>query len=385
MRKIGILSAMMLVAMAFTLVVSAATASANPLMAENYPATLSGASVGLLNMETSIGSSSNCEGKLSGSAFVPSEAVNVSLPAESPCSGSGGPIKSNGCSLVLHLGAETSPGVFGGTFDIAAGCSGLSSEYLGCKYNFPPQSGASATFENTTWEGKNVTIVNLSGGEMEYTINSCGSGTHHDGRLWGSWRLSSSTLGTTYGIHVASQLGLFLGGEGSASRLEAERYPAGVIAKQTTVEKFVVAAGNAKCAQVNLRGLAEEPTSGVYFLPELNLCKAFGRVAAVQTNGCLYTAIIEESGPYAGGMWLGCPSGKQLEINAGFGFCVLSIPSQQIAASTFEAMGSGAGRNVVDQMNGEGLEYTQSSGCPAGAGTFHNGVFSGGTTLEAWG
>lgn len=384
MRRFRFIALGAMAAMAMTLVAGAAMASATPILAEQYPASLSGTTLTGLGMNFGIGSVSKCNGNLSGSATTPSATTSVSIPAEDKCEGATAPVKSNGCKFALHPGTETSPGHFGGTFDIAAGCSGLSTSYFGCPINFPPQSGMSATYENVTWEGKNATVVTLSGGGMEYTRtgSGCGPGTYHDGTLSGSWRLTSSTEGKPYGIDVATKSGFFLTGAGSSSEFEAEKYAVAITAKQTTVEKFEVAAGTAKCEQVNMRAYNEVSTSELLLEPEFVHCKAFGLATTVQTNGCLYLGTVVSSGPYSGVLKLFCPSGKSLEFNAGFGSCILSIPPQVIATSTYENTGTGAERKVVAQMKGEGLEYTQSLGCAEGTGTFHNGVFSGAQTFE---
>lgn len=384
MRRIGIASAAALGAMALTLVAIVATASANVVLSEKYPAVLSGTDTQGLNLQFSSGLVSKCLGGASGSASAPSSTVRVSLPTKEKC-GYGATVATNGCTFALHPGAGST---HEGTFDIASGCTGLSTEYFGCAVNYPPQSGLHATFENTTWEGKSAVLVYLNGGGAEYTTSGlgCTSGTHHDGVIFGGWRIASfSEVGEYFGMHVTDPSGAFLAGEGSGSQFKLETYPGALSGRQTTVEKFEVAAGIAKCEQVNLGSAVKGATSEVIFEPEFAGCRAFGIFpTTLQVNGCQYVATVSSSGPYAGGMALSCPSGKQLEFNAGYGTCILSIPSQPIATSTYEVTGSGAERRIVTQMKGTGLEYTQSVGCPEGSGTFKNGVFGGAETLEGW-
>ena len=389
MSKLKLVVLGALAATAVSLAAGAVTASANVVLAEKYPSTLAGAHQGALEMFTSWGTVGMCYGDLSGSASAPTDPLKASLPKETKCAS--GVLKSNSCSFVLHPGVETGSGQFPGTFDISTGCTGLTTELLGCKIKFPPQSGMSATFQNTTSEGKEAILVTLSGEGMEYTTeaSACSANTYHNGTLRGSWMLSSSTSGTHYGIHVANRTGLFLGGEGSPEgpnppRFELEKTPAAVIGKQTTLEQFEFAAGTTKCERVNLGGVASQSTNEVLFVPEFEGCKAFGLKATVQVNGCQLGAYVLKSSPYSGTLGLGCPSGKQLEINAGAGSCVVSIAPQAIAANTYEVVGSGAERKVVATMKGEGLEYTQTGvGCLE-TGTFHNGVFSGAETFEGW-
>jgi len=376
-------------ALALTMGVGAASASASGFMADEYPASLSGASTSFLAVNTNI-HNFNCETALSGTLSGPTKSAAVSMPSEIKCGSA--KVKTNGCTLNLKPGAETGEGVFSGTAEIAVGCSGIAfTNSLGCTANFPPQGGIAATFEKVGSGSTAGFNLSLSGSGLEYVTSGagCAPATYKNGTASGSWSVAAESKGKQTGVHVAHQIGFHMGGEQSEDpskqpRFKAENYPAGIVGEQTTQHLLKTgAAGTLSCNTVNLAGTLSAASPEALLSPEFKTCKLAGNKLKVRTNGCLYEFhVANVAGPYAGTLELSCSGWNQLEFEYNSGGCTVVLPEQTLAAVSYEDIGVGAERKVVAQLTGEGIDYGLSAGC-LNPGFYNDATLGGASTLEA--
>jgi hypothetical protein len=105
-------------------------------------------------------------------------------------------------------------------------------------------------------------------------------------------------------------------------------------------EQFVVttSAGSVKCSTFTLEGEVSGAGSQITsqhstLTPTYSGCQAFGLAATVQLNGCKYTItnkLVQHTTARTAYIDIaGCTAGLPIQVNAGFGSCILTAPQQQ--------------------------------------------------------
>jgi hypothetical protein len=340
---------------------------------------------------TSMGNQ-NCWGiDLTGTMEVPTE--NLSLSDDGECSL--GAWKMNGCKITFQPGQ--------GTFAIGPANCGPIVVGTTCQVSIGYQNGLKASYENWTpaeWEGtKKWVNVKAEVNNLKYTQTKCneGKGLQTNGVLTGTWQLKgygNASHTEPVNLRVGGANGLYIGG--SPAKLEAETYDAAIVSKQSTAFEFGISTGKIRC--LTLAGANQIAGSASSFsLKGLGYtsCAGFaGFTVKVTSNSCSYGFEVANSGPpYTGTQSLNCGE-KGLEaavMSGGEPRCIVSIPTQTLAAIGYENIGSGSSREVVANTSGEGKTYTVSY--PKGesvptcgkSGTYNNGTVAGAITLYSFG
>lgn len=190
MRSIKILALAAVAALAMTAFVGISSASAAQFQAEEYPATVTGATLESHHLTVNE-ASFNCEkAAFEGELPEASETLTVTPELEG-CTFlnvTGVPWQMNGCKYRFHAG---------GTMDITGCSNGLHLAAFGCDITIPPQNGlGSIKYENVGEEESAqeiVVVANISG--LKYTQQGgwCvgGEGTFSNGSYWGTWKVSA--------------------------------------------------------------------------------------------------------------------------------------------------------------------------------------------------
>jgi hypothetical protein len=303
-----------------------------------------------------------------------------------------GKIKTNGCQLTFHPGAEAE-GKFGGTFDIGpSGCGPISYQPAGCTLTIGSQNGLAATFANSG-EGSSATVdieIQISNPNYTQTGAGCGkTGTFENGYFKGVWHVTGfSPSGELIGIQVGP-IGLCLAGEKSEEKakqpqFEAEKYPVPLTGVQDAASKHVLQtnSGPLKWGSVAYAGTLASTASEVKVTPTYAECKQQGIAATVKANSCYYVLHISNAGPpYVGTYDVACSKvGDVIEIKTAA--CTTTVGSQTgLGGVAYTNAGTGSGRYVKVSYTTTGIKYTESGiGCSK-TGTFETGTYSGGTSL----
>src|SRR6476469_2559715 len=373
-------------ALVLALAVGAASASAGGFSAEKYPSTVEGtAGVSMIISTSNNNLTCSTNLGLTGSATGSPETLTTEFSSkEIPCAE--GTITTNGCTLILHPGSETSKDNFGGSFEFGPDCT-LSFTYFSCNTTISPQSGLGASYVNGGEGTSRSVSFSAAASGIKYTsTGACAkTGTLSNGTLSGTWNIKSKVSGTQYGIWAANPTGFFLtsGKEGERSlAFRAEKYPAGIINEWTTQFKLGTEFGNITCSREKIGGLISEATWALQMTraAEYRLCTGLGPKATAYSNGCSTYYTLTSGAPYFGFYVLSCPGSAQLEVKTSE--CTLQFPPQQLGLVTYEETGSGANQTVLTQISGESIQYTATgTGCKAG--TYKNGSASGAATLKA--
>lgn len=156
---------------------------------------------------------------------------------------------------------------------------------------------------------------------------------------------------------------------------------------------FTAGAGNeVKCKKATFTGSASSGTlTDVTAHPEYNECTAFGLNADVTTTGCNYTFTNLQNvstDHYTAEVDNVCSGTSKITITVtlfGGSVCTVTIGSQNgLGPVDVENMTTSTPTDItIDATISSGITYTETSGCPEGAGTFTNGGYTGNTTVTA--
>lgn len=418
MKRIGNISLLAIAALAIAASMSVASASASRFVAEQYPATLS-SNAPLNNFTlTAGGGTFVCDGgAFSQNISTPEESLKPALVAPS-CYEWGSKktaLKMNGCDFTFHPGAETSPGIFNGTFDIGpTGCGPIVFSYNGetkCTLSIAPKSGLAATYENKgTGKTAYVTITaNAKGLEGTFGPSGCPVvGADNNVQFTGSWEVKSKNgAGAQIGLRVSKTAGIFLAGAKSEEkakqpRLEAEKYPMAISGSNQGGKgegpRFKVGESNSVCEEAQFSTEASAATTELSVGATFGKCKVGVMLAKVKMGGCHFVYDILNAGPpYTGTADIVCAKESEaIEIRmyqnaAGEAedkaVCIATYgPQTGFAGVGFANIGAGLERAVSVSTNLSGLKYsyTRLAGyCPypLGNATYTDGTFSAKTTL----
>jgi hypothetical protein len=388
LRVLGLLCpTILIIAMAF----GAAQASASRLVSPEIPSTfttfLKAAPTGLHKFSAHGMGSFDCNApqfssSMSGTAtsqFTAQVSNDYACAYAGPAS-----VKMNGCSFTFRPGAEESPGVFGGSFDIGpAGCGPLTVKYMsGCEAKIYPKTGLAARFSNHG-EGKTATVlVQPAAGGLKTERTICGSGSSENGIYTGSWEMAgytdaAATIQT--GISVTSKAALYLSGE--PTRFNGEAYPEAVRGAVSTANVFTTPNGKIDCKKGSFDGTLAAASTQLTLAPTYSECMAFGSKATVKSNGC--SVVLSATSASSGTASIACPVGKAITVEPmafGVVLCTLSFPAQSLGSVTYESVGTGIDRRIVASISGSGIQYSSTGGNCGASGS--KATFSGGIELQ---
>jgi hypothetical protein len=377
-------------AIALTGIIGSGPASASSLIspeAENTTLVAGSSSTHQFKTGISFGCTGpKMEGTMSGTHVV--QDIQPSSLGNYSCSYFGTPqLEPKGCQYTFHPGAETSPGVFAGTFDIGpTGCGPMTMKYLsGCTLSIYPKSGLAATFENKGSGSTASVTINAKASGLKY-VDSC-SGSAENGTYEGSWTLKGFNGGYQVGIHLAPPVLYVTGKESPESsqqpKFNSDFFPIGIEGNSAALGLWKVntAGGKAECAKSNYRAATIAPLASVGFTATHQSCSAFGfATAAVNMNSCKEAFSLANSGPpYTGSFSIQCEkAGDGVTLSPKFlgsSVCTISLPAQTLGAASYTNEGSGAGRRVSVQVSGSNIQYKEIEGSTCG-GSGSNGTFS---------
>lgn len=388
MKRIKNLGLAVVAVLALTAVVGVAGASASGFLAEKYPAAVTTSKT---SQELKFHSlTARCypapEAELTGASSAIEGVTNDSL-----CESFGNTtMKMNSCKFVYRPGAETSKGVFAGTFDIVcpAGLAIQIATICG-PITVGSQSGLAATYENIGTGANRSVTINAKASGLQHTqggAGGCASGTYADGVWNGSWTVQAAKGG--------SQVGMFVGNNpisitGSPPKLTAGAYPVSLTAAQSGgLHKLVLAGGTTECTTANFSSNASAATAQFAIQAEYAGCTVLGVAGSVSMHGCTYVFNVLNQEPagstYAGHADIACPAGKAIELIAGTSKvkCTVTIPAQTTDSEGL-AFTNGAS-TIALGLSMKGIDYHQQKGEGLGAcvtGDFTTGTYTGSSTL----
>ncbi|HEY5814994.1 MAG TPA: hypothetical protein VIS95_01480 [Solirubrobacterales bacterium] len=298
--------------------------------------------------------------------------------------GSGTTMKMNGCSLTFKPGAEKSPGVFGGSFDVGpAGCGPITMKYLGsCELRIYPKTSLAAEFTNKG-SGKTATVVAQVAASGLKTDGAC-SGSAENGTYSGGWELKGSTdaAGSSQtGIQVTTKAALHLSGE--PAKFTGEAYPETIVGSVSAENVYTTPGGTISCKKGSFGGGAlQSPSAQLSLLPAYSECTAFG-FSKTNVKSGLCTIVLNATSTTSGTAAISCPPGGAIKFEptfSGFTVCTISFPSQSLGSVTYENVGTGIDRRVVASISGSGIQYTGTGGPCGTSGS--DATFSGGIEVR---
>lgn len=155
----------------------------------------------------------------------------------------------------------------------------------------------------------------------------------------------------------------------SEPEFRAESFP--VTLKGSGSQKIGTKAGTVTCSSSTQTGEASsQATWWTLKVADTGCVFTGGITVSVAWNSCeirYYT--------YSG-MYIVCGGTPIVVTNSKIG-CVAEIGSQNLSTISYAAAGSGATRTITAFLSITGVEYTQNSKCPGGAGTFSDGTMGG--------
>ncbi len=392
MKRVKTLGLATALALALT-AATAGSASAAGIVADASPAMIEGKPSQLILMGEFGESACSAGSPLSKTISTPVEALVTTAGNAKSCEKAGNELHTNGCGITLHPGAEKSPGVFSGTFDIGpVGCGPMTVAfglYVSCNVQIGAQTGLPATFENIgSGSTADVRVKAEAVNTLKYTTVSgnCRSlGTFNGGTYTTTWLLeATSVTGASTGLHVDGkyQKGIYT----TAGGFTADAYPAPFAGNQNAGEQHVAqlmglpfSCGTAQFSGT-LTGLSTQLTANATY----SSCKWSEYYALVKMNSCSYTFHTTN------GMGVSCKkAGEKIEITAylfanyTYPLCTASIAAQSGHKEVkYTNVGSGTGRGIDLDMNVSGLEYsTQGPYCETKS--YSDGTYVGGSTLLA--
>jgi len=382
-RTLGIAAVM---AMALTCSLGAGSASAstpvNAFQAGAYPVSATGNGSGTAQF---AGWTMSCaEAPAQAELSAASQSLDAGL--EGPITCSSGTIDWNGCDFILHPGAETEAGRFGGSFDIGpAGCGPIVVKYpwaQNCTATIPAQNGLAASYENIA---NGDVKVSTTATNIEHTRSAgpCGSAqTFKNGSFQGSWNLAGSG---GVALHVGRiSVPISAGGEFSASS-----YPVwidgGSVAEPGPI--WNLAKVNANCTDAQFTSEMTGPSAELAVQASYSGCKFGTLPMRVLMNDCYYVLTS------AGSQNIACSKGGAIQLlvygskkaeQEGKVLCEAQVGAQ---AGTGSVKYSGSG-SIVAATTLTNLQYTFKRysliSCPPYEGSFTNGTFTDTAELNGW-
>jgi hypothetical protein len=162
-------------------------------------------------------------------------------------------------------------------------------------------------------------------------------------------------------------------------RFKHESSPSTVTVSSTSQPVFTTTAGTASCKKSGGNGTVSSPeTSEVSIAPSFSECTFLGFPATFHTNECIFTFKITGFFSTTGTVDIQCPPNKELTITAvaaGTTKCTLHIPPQGNLSSVYYSnLGTGATREVQNELVLSGLRYSHTEGsglgkCTSGTAT----------------
>ncbi len=304
------------------------------------------------------------------------------------------PLSMNGCKLIYHPGAEKSPGVFGGSFEIGpAGCGPITATMgLNCPVSIYPKTGLAATYENQGSGSTATVTVVAEATNVKYNAGGiCASGTRETGQWHGSWTVKADRGSqVSLAVQSAKPVAVGLGSKAGSPVFEADSYPTNILTATSSTgeaqwnipaEKEVIT----KCTTAQYSSSISAATSELTLGASYGGCKLAGLFPVkVQMNGCQY--VLKLTSEFGGSDDIACPAGKVIELLTyaskakeaeGVVMCKAEIGSQKVG--TIAGNGSGLGL-IALKTSMAGLKYTytkSSKSCPERAnGTYEDGTYS---------
>ena len=376
MKMLGVAAVM---ALALTVTVGAASASADGFVASKYPATVGGEINGGHVIGNSYGEVS-CGAwglNFAGSLEQPSGTVTTSTEnAGCSLAGAAFTMKMNGCGLVLHPGEDA--------IEIGPkGCGSITMTWpvVKCEVRIPAQTGLEASFVNDGSDEVDVEMA-ASGIEMIVKGGSCGAETTvHNGYWTGDWNVFAMYGAEQVDLQVGPlPTGIFVSG----GQFDAEAFPVSINGQTASSHQFGTAYGTVACSNSQFAGSLIGASGQLSLQPTYSTCTTKGIAGTkINPNGCTYDVNA------SGAMGIACPPSKSLEIKtmiAGVTKCTITVPAQGgLSAVSLANQGSGFERVIGTTFSLASVSYSQQAGTGAGAcasGSFANGTYSGTVTLS---
>lgn len=195
-------------------------------------------------------------------------------------------------------------------------------------------------------------------------------------------RIKNLSLGVVAAMALTASMAA---ASASATQFRAEEYPAMVSGAQVTSQIITTKAGSIKCAAHTTSGTMAGASSSLTVTPAPTGCKLAGINVPVNAKSCSYVFnSTNESAPYSGTMGVSCSKAGDA-ITIGTEGCQVTIPAQSaLGAVEFVNSGSNRSRAITVNLNISGLEYTQTSACAGGSGTFAGGTFTGSSKITGY-
>jgi hypothetical protein len=145
------------------------------------------------------------------------------------------------------------------------------------------------------------------------------------------------------------------------------------------------AKGELKCATVTeTAALSSTSFTELEVAPSYSECRYLGYInGSILMNGCKYR--FKGATASTATMSIVCPTGKEVTIVVGNGFCIVHIPPQMLGYVSFANNSSGQPDDVTRTYSVTGLGYVATQGCTENepAGGRNNGTLTGSSTLQA--
>lgn len=382
MKRIKTVGLAAVAALALCLATGASAASAAEFRAEDYPASVSGSQVETLALSTHAGNVQCQTVDLSGTAAEASSSLELAATF-GKCKAFGflqASIDMNSCSYVLESTSDLPP--LDGTLDLACGEEGDAIEIKAftCTVTVPEQEDLDSLELENKGSGANreVEAVVDVGSIMHTTSAGCpggGAGSFDNGSYSGAVLLDGASGEEQTGIYVDNE-------QVPSPSFRGEEYPLAIYGA-TSDAVLSTNAGTLDCGTVTFVAETGNATTELAANSSWSGCVAFGSLTyTVDMNSCVLTFGLEGGeDPYEGSLGVDCDEAGDSIVLTGFS-CTIKFGSQ--GGEPIELGNSRSGGVEVEQAGG-GLEYTTSSGCSGGKGSFSNGTLSGSWQVEGAG
>lgn len=375
-------------------------------MADGFPAVIKGQPTEAHEL-TFMGGKTLCS-KLDfeGELAAPAESLSPALGKPTCTFGGEQTLQLNGCAFIFHPGAEKSPGVFGGTFDIGPpGCGPMTLAWGSCVVSFYPKTGLAATYENEGTGTKAVVRIKAQGTGIKYSRSGwCGTSSSEDGTYTGGWIAKAEQSGVPIGLRVAKKLpvGVYMTGKESAEKsqqpkLEAESYPVTMEGEAKAWTTWTMAGGSLHCNDAHYEASATASATNFPVAATYGDCEIWGLAGQVDMNSCHYVVHALNAGPpFQGKVDIACDeAGDAIEFNAYADetyemlLCTAKVgPQTGLEGLDLKNVGAAHERGVTLGFSLKGLKYTINRYfflCAGQEGkTYEDGTYSHETTLLGW-
>jgi hypothetical protein len=170
--------------------------------------------------------------------------------------------------------------------------------------------------------------------------------------------------------------------------------PEGAVLTAEQIEKhlFTTSAGTVQCSTLTFEGTvsgdpAEITANSATLTATGSGCQAFGLAAQVRLNGCKYIVTGGQPEPLTALVDIsGCTAGKQIEVNAGFGGCIATVPEQSGLSHITFANKAGPPEDVEAQLTISSIKYELHGGLCGHPTTVttSNGSYAGKATARVY-